>query len=634
MLQLIREKVTGWIAATIITLLIIPFEFWGINYYYDQGGNVTAASVNGAEITLQQFQQAYQNIRQQWQSNVGGSVPAEQEAALKQRAIEGLVERELLNQVNTDAGLRVSNGQISEAIRSLSYFQGTTGFDRDIYERSLSAAGQTPSRFENEMRQDMVAAQLQNGLVATAFVTRAEIGAIARMLQQKRDISYAVISSDAAKDTIEIAEEEILRHYEAEALQFMEPEQLRIAYIELALQDIAAEVSVSEAELLSYHEANKSRYDLDEQRKYQEIFIKIPAEITDEAKADLHVRAESLLERIRGGATFDELAKEQDAAQPWFEKINMDFMTRGIVEPEVDEVLFTLEEGGTSDLVETGTGIQIIQVQEIKGGIYNTFADVRDQVEQDFRNGQAETRYYELADQLVTLAFEHPDTLQVASEELKLPVRESSFFSRQQQDSELLRDPKIITTSFSEEVLLGGNNSEAVELSDNRTVVLRVIDHKPESKKPLDAVREQIVTRLKYEKSRDLTRTKGEEILQNLRENVSREDITTRYGIIWNDKTDLSRDDTNTDFSILRTAFSMGSPVADKTLMGGASLSSGDYAVIIVSAVREPEIADVEQAQIDAIEAQLDRLSATNSWLQYLNALHDTADIEIYQDNL
>ena len=127
MLQLIREKVTGWIAATIITLLIIPFAFWGINYYFGQGGEVTAASVNGAEITLQQFQQAYQNIRQQWQSNVGGSVPAEQEAALKQRAIDGLVERELLHQVNTDAGLRVSNDQLSEAIRNLSYFQGTTG---------------------------------------------------------------------------------------------------------------------------------------------------------------------------------------------------------------------------------------------------------------------------------------------------------------------------------------------------------------------------------------------------------------------------------------------------------------------------------------------------------------------------
>jgi len=634
MLQLIRDKVTGWIAVIIMGLLIIPFAFWGINYYFDQGGNVNAASVNGAGVTLQQFQQAYQNLRRQWQDNVGGSVPAEQETALKQRAIDALVDRELLNQANAGAGLRISDEQLATTIRNLGYFQGATGFDRDIYERTLMSAGLSPAEFEAQTRQDLLADQLQNGLVATAFITKNAAGYIARILQQKRDFSYAILSSDAAKEALEISGEDVKQRYESNAGQYMEPEQVRIAYIEIALASIAAEVATTESDLTAYYEANKNRYNLDEQRKYQELFFSAPEGTSEEAKADLRAKAVSILDRIHGGATLDELAKEQDPVQPVFEKIDMDFMTRGIMEPEVDEVLFALNTGETSDILETKSGFRILQVREIKGGSNNTFEDVRAEVEQDYRNSQAEPRYYELADQLVTLAFEHPDSLVVAAEELKLPVRESGFFSRSQQTEELLRDPKIITASFSEEVLEGGNNSEAIELENDRTVVLRVIDHKPESRKPLEDVREEIITRLKYERSRDQTEAKGREILEALRADQTKDAVASQYGLTWTEMAGLTRDDSSTDFAILKAAFGLGKPETGKSLVGGASLASGDYAVIIVSGVHEPELADLEKTQLEAIEAQLNRLNAINSWTQYLKSLRKDADITIFQDNL
>lgn len=634
MLQLIRDKVTGWIAVIIMGLLIIPFAFWGINYYFDNGGSVNAASVNGAAVSLQQFQQAYQNLRRQWQDNVGDSVPAEQETALKQRAIDALVDRELLNQVNAGAGLRISDEYLAAVIKNLGYFQGATGFDQDIYERTLMSAGLSPAEFESQTRQDLLADQLQNGLAATAFITKTAMGNIARILQQKRDISYAVLSSDAAKEALEISDEDVKQRYESNSEQYMEPEQVRIAYIEIALESIAAEVTATEPDLTAYYEANKNRYNLDEQRKYQELFFSVPEGTSDEAKAGLRAKAVSTLDRIRGGATLDELAKDQESEHPAFEKIDMDFMTRGIMEPEVDEVLFSLKEGETSDILETKTGFRIIQVREIKGGSNHTLEDVRAEVEKDYRNSQAEPRYYELADRLITLAFEHPDSLEVAAEELQLPVRESGFFSRSQQAEELPRDPKIIAASFSEEVLEGGNNSEAIELEDNRTVVLRVIDHKTESKKPLESVREEIITRLRYERSRDQTKAKGDEIIKALRAEQTKDAVASQYGLNWIDKSGITRDDSSADFAILKTAFGLGKPETRKNLVGGASLASGDYAVIIVSGVHEPELAEMDKTQLEAIEAQLNQLNAINGWTQYLKSLRKDADITIFQDNL
>ena len=84
MLQTIRDQVKGWLAVVIFTIMIIPFAFWGINYYFDQAGGVIAIEVNGEEITLADFQRAYQDMRQQWQSISGAPVEEEAESLIKE----------------------------------------------------------------------------------------------------------------------------------------------------------------------------------------------------------------------------------------------------------------------------------------------------------------------------------------------------------------------------------------------------------------------------------------------------------------------------------------------------------------------------------------------------------------------
>ena len=108
MLLRIREFITGWLAAAIIVILIIPFAFWGISYYFGGGGKVSALEVNGSKVSLQEFQRAYQNARQRYQSLTGNSVPADQEAVVKQNTVDGLIDRELLKQVNASLEVTIS----------------------------------------------------------------------------------------------------------------------------------------------------------------------------------------------------------------------------------------------------------------------------------------------------------------------------------------------------------------------------------------------------------------------------------------------------------------------------------------------------------------------------------------------
>ena len=157
----------------IVVLLIIPFAFWGINYYFDKSGEPVAALVNGEKITIREFQQTQQRIRQQLQAAIK-NLP-NRDAFIKQQALEGLINAELLRQFNADTHMGVSDAAARDVINKIQAFQGTNGFDNALYERFLSAMGYTPVTFEAQMRQDMTTEQLQAGIIDSVFVTDSEV---------------------------------------------------------------------------------------------------------------------------------------------------------------------------------------------------------------------------------------------------------------------------------------------------------------------------------------------------------------------------------------------------------------------------------------------------------------------------
>ena len=70
MLEAIRERSKGWLAKTILALITVPFALWGIESYLQQAGsNVAVAKVDDDTITLQQYSNALQGVRNQLQAD-------------------------------------------------------------------------------------------------------------------------------------------------------------------------------------------------------------------------------------------------------------------------------------------------------------------------------------------------------------------------------------------------------------------------------------------------------------------------------------------------------------------------------------------------------------------------------------
>lgn len=635
MLLKIHDVVSGWIAGFIVGVIIIVFAFFGVNYYFDQGGSQTVAQVNDRKITVPEFQQAYQNYRQQLQNALGDQLDSLNNEILRQETLNRLIDNEVLLQMARDAGLRVSDDAVIAAIRSLQPFQNDNGeFNQLRYQQALQRAGVSSSTFEQQQRREMLLTQLQSAIMDTAFVTDADVIRLARIEAQKRDIVYTQIQAQPLYDNIEISDADIKSYYEKNIDDYKSQEKVKIAYLDLTIDSLMDDVSVNEEDLRAYYESNKSSYSVEETRKVMQMYIKLSKD-PEQAKIDqARERMEFIKEKLDAGMSMDEVATQfEERLGPDFEQISLGYTPKGVMAPELDEAVFSMEEGEISDIIRSQVGFHIVRLDGIKGGKTPDFESVRDEVEKDYRQQQAESLFFEHADRLTTLTYENAHTLEVAADELDMEIQTSDWFTEGGGEG-ISSNPEIAQTSFSDEVLQQDLNSQPIELGDNRIVVLRKADHKPAEPLPLEQVREEIIDDLKYERASQQTRDKGQAILQALRAGKSREEVATEYNIEWQQAEGVTRDDMNVNRSVLRTAFSIAKPEAGSVNYQSEQLGSGDYIVVGVSDIETPPAGEISEQQKQELRQQLNQAMAQNSWRNLIENARAQTEISINRQNL
>ena len=102
---------------------------------------------------------------------------------------------------------------------------------------------------------------------------------------------------------VAIDEEAVAKRYEEQRSAFMSPEEVKLRYVVLSRDDLAAEIDVPGGTLESWYEARKAAYTAPEQRRVRHILI-AGEEGGDEALS----RAEELRSRILAGEGFEDLA--------------------------------------------------------------------------------------------------------------------------------------------------------------------------------------------------------------------------------------------------------------------------------------------------------------------------------------
>ena len=631
LMQKIRNWATGWVAGAIMGLVIITFAVWGINFA-DQGAEPVVASVDGEDINLRQFQRAYSNFREQMQKYTGKSLAPAEEELLKKQTLDKLIQDEVINLAATESGLYISDSMIRKTVRDIDVFSSEHGFDRANYERGVLQLGMTPAGFEHQLRLELMANQLQGAVTNSAFVSEKEAVWLTRISKQTRDLSYVILPADDLVDSIEINNDAIEEYYGKTSEGLSEPEQVKIAYLELSVEKLAEEIVAGEEDLRTYYDDNKDKYDVKEQRKVNIIDIKLSPEAEDEEIELANNKAEKMRALIASGISFTDVAeKHDDGLKPDMLVSEHGYLARGVLPKEIDELVFTMEQGELSKIERTDRGLHIFRVEGIKGGINNTFENSRELVEKDYKNSEAEYKYFDLADKLVNLAYEHADSLEVAAEEIDIEIQESDFFNRNGA-TELLADAKILAASFNQEAIKSGQNSEAIELDNNHLVILRVLEYLPAEKKSLETVQQQITQILKSEHASKLQQEKGQKILEQLRQGSDLSQVAETLGFEWQHAEAVNRDVVSVNRKILRTAFKLGKPAENGFTFAGTEIGKEDYAVVAVSKIEYP--VTLLDEDIDKTKAMLLQSKASDEWSSLVDALMDKASIRINSSNL
>ena len=631
LMQKIRNWTTGWIAGAIMGLIIITFAVWGVNFA-DQGSEPVVASVNGKDIKLRQFQRAYNNFRDQMQKYTGKSLAPGEEELLKKQTLDKLIQDEIINQATVDNGLHISDAAIRKAIKNIEVFGGENGFDRAAYEIGIMQLGMNTASFEHQLRLELMANQLQGAATNSAFVSEKEAVWLTRINKQIRDLSYVILPADELEDSIEVGDDAIEKYYNKTSQDLSYPEQVKIAYLELSVDKLAQDVEIVDEALRNYYDNNKDKYDVKEQRKVNVIDIKLAPDAEDKDVEIASSKAERIRELIASGISFTDIAeKHDDGAAPEMLVSEHGFLALGVLPKEIDKVVFSMNEGELSEVIRTDRGLHIFRVEGIKGGIKNTFENAKEEVEKNYKRSEAEFKYFDLADKLVTLAYEHADTLEVAAEEVGIEIQESDSFGRNSAAG-ILAEPKVLAASFDKEAIKSGENSEAIELSNNHLLVLRVLEHFPAEKKPIEAVKEQIAQILKTEQASKIQREKGQKILQQLEQSPDLSQVAEALEFEWTQAHGVTRDDVSVNRKILRTAFKLGQPANNGLTFGGVDIGKEDYAIVAVSRIEYPITLNDED--IDKTKAMLLQSKANEEWSSVIDELKDKASISIYSSRL
>jgi peptidyl-prolyl cis-trans isomerase D len=594
MLQAIRDKVTGWIAYGIIFLISIPFALWGVNSYLGGGEVAPAATVNGEEISLQTFDRAYSNYRQRLAQLFGGSIPASfaSEPALRAQVLDQLVEEAALRQYIETQNYRIGDADLGRLIRNMDEFKRDGQFDAEIYEAQLRSVGLSPLAFEQQLRLSGSMEQFQNGIRATAFVipqVKKDFANLKNQTRKIRSLSYRV---DA--QSLDVNASEIEQYFLANPGRYNTPEKLRIDYIELSLDSIKQNIDVSEEDIEARYQENLASYTSPEFRGASHILIASSDEVED---AEALAKINAIRGRILAGESFAELAGElsEDPVSA-ADGGSLGEVGRGDMVPTFESALYSLALDELSEPVKTAFGWHLIQVNSIAGGEVQSYDSVKSALADEIKSGLAEVQIYELLERLSNVAYEQPDSLLPAAEQLDLTVLTSAWFDRSA-GTGIAADASVRQLAFSDEILEQGLNSEAVELGNERVVFLRLNERKPAQARPLEEVQQQVRAELVSQKLSELSLKAGTQALSDLESGKSLDDLAQEWGKAVADHGFVARNQSEISPAILTRSFSMSKPELG-LIYDGLSPGSGEYVIIELSAVMSSD-AEPEQDSID-----------------------------------
>jgi peptidyl-prolyl cis-trans isomerase D len=603
----------------ILVLATLPFLFWGVESYRSDGEDYMAL-VDGEKIQRQELDQAMRN-QQESMRGTGEDTSMQDNPEVRSAMLDRLIQQRLLKQEAARIGLTVLDPQLVEVIQGIGAFQQDGVFSNKRYEELLREQGMTPLVFEARVRQEMQQQQLIDAYTRNGFVPDTVAERVMRLSEEQREVSLIQIQPEQFLTQVRPDDAAIKSYYERHQAEFQVPEQVRVEYLVLSLDDLATQIQVRADETRKYFEENKDRFGQPEERQASHILISVPATASDADKAAVRARAEQLLAQVKQAPqSFADLARQHSQDPGSAAKGgDLGFFGRGMMVKTFEDAVFQMRPEEIRGPIQTDFGFHIIKLSVIKAGKAASFDEVKNQVVQELKKQKAEKTFGEMAEGFGNMVYEQSDSLQPAAEKFRLPIRQSDWVSRKGGELPYLANSRLLQAIFSEDAIKNKRNTEAVEVAPNTLVVARVLNHRPAAMRSMAAAKDEITMLVIRQQAAEAAVKEGREKLARLQQGET--------GMVaWGPVQQVSRQQPQgMNNETLRAIFKAGATGLPS--YAGVTNSQGGFTLLRISRVTEPVPAD--GAKRKAFGRQLQQLLTQEELAATLAGIRQRSDVTI-----
>ncbi|AQA19008.1 hypothetical protein BST95_12920 [Halioglobus japonicus] len=625
MLQDIRANAQGTVSKIIVGVIVAAFALFGVESILLSGGSGGVAEVNGEEISPQEVQQAVTNQKRRLIAMMGDNLDPTllDDQLIQGQVMEGLIQRKLMVQAAEGLGLTISDRQLGTIIGEMEQFQVGGQFSPELYRGTLSDAGYTPLSFKATLSDDLIVGQARAGLAGSEFATPAELALNARLAGEQRDIRFMTIPLAEFKAEVTVAEADIAAYYEANSQQFLSEESVDIDFIELRAEDFREPVDDTALQDAYQEELQASQYQTE-----SGVAHILFEQRDDESAEDWAARVAEAQSKLAEGTDFGEVAQtySDDIGSANFGG-DLGYTAGEAFPAEMEQAIAALEVGQVSEPVQTEAGIHIIKVTDRREGEPPSFEQLRPDLEERVAMADARIELMRTVETLKDLAFNAEDLGSPAGE-LELEVEQAAGVTRTSQD-ELFSNAQLISAAFSDDVLNAGYNSEVIELSPEHWVVLRVNTYNEAAVMPMEAVSEQIVALISAERAREAVSAAAEAAVAGLRDGASVEELANAEGYEWQVELGAHRRNLVVPQEVLGSAFGLAAPAEGQSSIDYVLSVTGDALVYELDRVNEGDLGRMPQAEQTALRQQMNGEAGQLLDAEYQQGKRASADITV-----
>jgi len=556
------------LALGIVIVIGFIFAFSGTGTMFLTGNSGDAAVVVGGEIVreidvLRSISRQKQRILSE---NEGLDPSVLDDSLIRPSAVEQLISRQLLVQASGDRRMTVSPREVDQYILAIESFQTNGVFDQDLYKFAISNQGYTSSEFKQQVKNDMLIQQLVQGLTDTAFTTDGELAALAAVTEQQRNYYYLTVPADEIRSSITLSEAQVNEFYEANKASYQTEPKVSVDYIELS-SDLLADPTLITEELVTarFEEEILSR-DMAESRQAAHILLEDP---TDELVAEIQAKLDE-------GQDFSRLASEYSADFGSAETGGDLGYTSGDTFPEeFEKALKSLSVGSVSNPVQTDSGTHFIKLLDIQQQSF-VLAEETPRIRRDLMMEATTETLVAKLELLKELSF-NAESLAEVAEDVGLEMVTSEAFTQAGGEG-ITAIPSVIRAAFSAEVVEDKFASEVIDLGSDRYVVVKLNEYYEARQQELAEVRDLLEVTYTQQLVEKTLADKGAALAARVEAGETIEIVAKSEGLDWQVGMSMTRRSRDVNSEINAKMFSLPVPKGD-SFVQTFSTSSGDLIV-------------------------------------------------------